>query len=380
MSSDNSSDFLDQWLFDTFETSPSGLADYRFVFAAFFIIFVAPSPGSKIWLGQLPADLYAPPPGPMMLLDGFPPGAVMYGLSVGAIVGGLALFMGLRARYTALLVAAMITLHHGFYYATGKISHGQHLMFTVLLLLPLYGWGDADRQSAGADDEPGGFDGDWSMSLLALFVGFSMMTAGFLKLLGGWLLLEDHAIQNYLYKNIEIHGRVGLLTAEARQWFGPIAWEFLDWATVIFEIGFLPAALSKRWFRRFCAAGVFFHAGTLLVLTIPFSFQLIAYAAFIDWDEVAERLPHIRQARRWVESGSRDGTWSRFLGRAAVSVGALLAVRFLAQQYLVPIEVGGSRLSAFVIAALSVATVIWMASWKFSASPGTQATSSNPAS
>jgi hypothetical protein len=61
-------------------------------------------------------------------------------------------------------------------------------------------------------------------------------------------------------------------------------------------------------------------------------------------------------------------------------VGALLAVRFLAQQYLVPIEVGGSRLSAFVIAALSVATVIWMASWKFSASPGTQATSSNPAS
>ncbi len=75
-------------------------------------------------------------------------------------------------------------------------------------------------------------------------------------------------------------------------------WELMDWGTVLLEIGFLPAAFAPSLFRMFISLMVLFHLGTVLLFNITFVQNLIVYAAFLNWDRVAARLPRIHLSPR----------------------------------------------------------------------------------
>jgi len=350
--------FLDEWLFENYRITERSLADYRIVCAALFVVFVAPKVGEEAWVGAVPDPLFEPPPGPMLLFSGLPPGWVMTALSIAILAAATAMFLGLRARIASLSTGVLLLLYNGFHYGTGMIFHGQHLVLTVFLFLGAFAWGRAEGLTGTETSEDGERRGYGSvMALLALFVGFAMMTAGALKLAGGWLIVDDHAVHNYLFKNLELYGRKGLLTEISRQFVPFAVWEAMDWTTVIFELGFLPAVLSRRWFRGFCAVGVIFHAGVLLLLTISFAYQIIAYAAFLDWDEFADRWPYIRRFREWLEGAGAEDDWTSWTVRAGLAAGGLLAVRTLVRYVLADIELGGNRLPNFLLAGTGVLVV-----------------------
>jgi uncharacterized membrane protein YphA (DoxX/SURF4 family) len=125
-----------------------------------------------------------------------------------------------------------------------------------------------------------------------LITGFAMFTAGFPKILGGWLDPSTQATQGHFVRQYFVHGRQDLLAPLAATLHAPWVWEFFDVATVVFEVGFLLAILHPASTRLFAVLAVAFHTGVKLTLNIAFLPNLIVYAAVLPWPRIA----------RWVQS------------------------------------------------------------------------------
>lgn len=317
------SDSFDHWCFAEYETGAAGMALYRVVFGVYLAVAILGWPGSRTWLAEVPDAAYLPPPGPMQLFGGFPSTSVIWGLEAALLVGAVMLIAGLGRRWLVVALGVGLLTYDGFLFATGKIDHGTHLVTMLPLVLA---WAPGFGVPAGADavsthaDSPLVDGRGWPKALLALLVGFAMFTAGAEKLVWGWLSPGDQAIQNFLYQNAEVYGRSGLLTEVVQGTIPWYIWEGLDWTTVIFEIGFLFAVVSRRWFRGFCVAAVFFHLGVFLILSISFLHQLIVYAAFLDWDRLASR----EGVARW--RNRLQAWWQGPWWRSAVAVTSVVAM------------------------------------------------------
>lgn len=308
---------LDRWIFDGYGATAGGLALYRMAFVLFVVLFVAPGHSSTEDFAALfgfPAAFYAPPPGPMQVFSGFPPAWV------GGVVQGLlslslaALFVGYRTRLAAVLTGALFLFGYGFSYAFGKINHNILFVLVPLVMAPS-GWGAA--LSVDARRGVRRPVARWTLSMLALLVGFGFFTAGFAKLIGGWLDPTTHATQGHLVKQFFVRGRQDLLAPQALGLSNGFVWEVLDYLTVFFELGFLVAVFVPRLFRLFAAAAVLFHCSTVLMLNIAFTFNLIVYAAFLPWDAA------YRGLRPWWQratAGASAAWWVPAAGLVALMV------------------------------------------------------------
>ena len=281
---------FDRWVFGSFVQSPEGLAAFRIVFAAYVYLVVAPLHdvyASFGWIADLPDGLFTPPPGPMSLGRGFPDAAFFRVLETLLVFSLAALATGYRTRAASWTVGLCLALGYGFSYSLGKVNHNV-LLVVLAPLMSFTHWGAAwsyDAVQGRAQREVQ----SWPVSALALLVGFAMFTAGVAKLGGGWLDLETAAAQGHVAKQFVVVGRRDLLAGFAVRTQAPLAWEFLDWATVVFELAFLPAALSERWTRILAALATLFHVGVMLTMNIAFTANVVVYAAFIDWDGVLRR-------------------------------------------------------------------------------------------
>jgi hypothetical protein len=74
----------------------------------------------------------------------------------------------------------------------------------------------------------------------------------------------------------------------------PLFWEALDFAAVIFELGFLVAVFQQRLFRMWMGLAVVFHFSNYLMLGIPFFFNVPVYAAFLPWERISQLLKESR--------------------------------------------------------------------------------------
>ncbi len=274
---------IQAWLEHQFTISDTGLAWCR-VFYALAVLFVVVPEYVKHsdWITTLPDVLYYPPPGPMMLLDGFFPASVVYGLIALIIVSSLALLVGIRARSAALLLGVALLAFDGNLYSVGKIDHGRVLLSWFPVVMAWSSWGNRLRLFS-RDAEPVSHT-SWPYKLFALILAFGLFTAGLPKLLGGWLSLDTQASYAKFAANYHGLGRHELLAPFliARQdW--TLFWEVQDWSTVCFEVGFLWSICRTRLFRFFIALAVLFHCGVMLVMNIIFPEQLLLYVMFWDW-------------------------------------------------------------------------------------------------
>ncbi len=290
---------LDRWLFDSFRPTARGLAAYRIAYALFVLLLLDPghSPYFNFHpLADLPDSFFLPPPGLMQLFSGFPPRWFFAGLHLLLDLSLVALLFGYRTRLASWLTGLLFLIGFGFLFSAGKINH---VILFVLLpwVMSFSNWGAAWSLDARLGRTRPDVEG-WPLALLALLIGFAMFTAGFTKLLGGWLDPTTHAARGHWLKQYFVIGRRDLLADLATAPLPAGLWELMDWGTVLLEVGFLPAVFAPGLFRGFLGLMVLFHLSTALLFNITFVQNLIVYAAFLPWDRVAVRFPRIRLSPR----------------------------------------------------------------------------------
>lgn len=282
---------LDHWLFEGFPVTAHGLAAYRIAYALFVLLIL--DPGHSAYfnfrpLAGLPNSFFSPPPGPMQLFHGFPPSWFFNGLHFALDFSLVALLFGYHTRVASWLTGTLFLIGFGFLFSAGKINHV--LLFVLLpWLMSFTNWGavwSLDARQTRTRPEVA----SWPLALLALLIGFALFTAGFTKLMGGWLDPTTPATQGHWLKQYFIVGRQDLLANLVTYPWPAGLWELLDWGTVFLELGFLPAAFFPGAFRLFLAAMVGFHLCTALFLNITFVQNLIVYAAFLNWGAAASWL------------------------------------------------------------------------------------------
>ncbi|MEX0685562.1 MAG: HTTM domain-containing protein [Balneolales bacterium] len=276
---------FDRWIFNSFEISPESLGLYRILFAL-FVLFIM-SPGHSAYtqfalLSTLPGEFFDPPPGPMMLFNGFPGEIFFHGLVLVLNISLVALLVGYRTFWSSIATGILLLIGFGFSYSLGKINHNL-LVIILPLILMWSNWGAAYSIDAINNSGNDRKVETWPLSLLLLFLGFMMFTAGFPKLLGGWLDPETMATRGHLFRQYYVSGRTDLMAGYFLAFDVPWFWVMLDYFTVCFEIGFLFAIIHPVTTRLFLVLAVIFHSGTLLMLNIDFAGNILIYGSFVDW-------------------------------------------------------------------------------------------------
>jgi predicted DCC family thiol-disulfide oxidoreductase YuxK len=162
----------------------------------------------------------------------------------------------------------------------------------------------------------------WPLALLALLVGFAMFSAGLPKAMGGWLDPATQSAQAQLLRNYHVLERPTWLGRLALDHVPLIGWEVLDWATVVLELAFLPAAFSRRAMVAAGGIAAFLHAAIYFTMEIAFFGNLVAYAMFVDWSRVFTRWRPLAAVPRGLEVLARARGW------AILGAGGALAVLY----------------------------------------------------
>jgi len=274
---------FEQWIFESYSPGAEGLALYRIFASLLFLFFLLPDFNFYSVLASYPTDFFTPPPGPMMLFDDFPPEIFLQLVHLLLIICWIAVLFGIYTKVSSITAGISMLILQGFMFSLGKINH-EILLSVTPIVMAFSNWGAAysfDSAKRRVSEKTEG----WPLVLLALFIGFMMFTAGFPKILGGWLDPSTQATKGHLLNQYFMRGRQDLLADVAVQIDAAWIWEFLDWATIIFEVGFLVAVLKAGWFRLFCCFAALFHFSTMMTLNIAFLPNFLAYAAFFVWDD-----------------------------------------------------------------------------------------------
>lgn len=283
---------FEQWIFDSYSPSAPGLALYRVFASLLFLFFLLPDFGFYSTLATFPADFFTPPPGPMMLFDDFPPAWILQFVHTLLILSWVCVLLGFKTKIASISAGIFMLIIQGFIFSLGKVNH-EILLSVTPMVMAFSNWGAAFSFDSLKGGESKKTDG-WPLVLLALFIGFMMFSAGVPKILGGWLDPSTQAAQGHLFNQYYVRGRQDLLAGFAIHIDAAWVWEFLDWATIIFEIGFLFAILKAKWFRMFVCFAVVFHFSTMMTLNIAFLGNFLAYAAFFKWDEFYQNIEEKR--------------------------------------------------------------------------------------
>lgn len=313
---------FDRWV----EAGPFTAEDlgiYRIVYAL-SVLLVAPD---ITWIDHYPDFMFHAPPGPLQLLTGFPSLPVLIGLEVLRTVLLVMLGLGIWTKYVSIATWLILSATYGVTFCLGKVDH------TILLTLPplvlaFANWGkrysiDACRNSDDPSDQV-----QWPLRLLALLIGWGFFAAALTKALTGWLSFSSQASRGYFV--------LGFVTQERTHWLAQwvaahdmlVAWEAVDWLTVIFELSILLALPWWRAFRMTLAVAATFHLVVLLIMNIDFSNAVVAYGAFVSWGAIARRISSSRVGRAGLDALKApralfEGTAGRMtLAVIGVSVGA----------------------------------------------------------
>ena len=354
--------WFDRWIFDAFPVDAAGLGLYRIGVALFSLLILTPGYGGLQFdsVASLPDALYLPPPGPMQWVSGFPSPLVFDVLHGALYLSLTALLFGYRTRIASIATTLLLLIGSGWFFSAGKVNHT--MLFVLLpLVMAFSNWGAAFSLDARlrnrSDTSP---VASWPLTLAALLTGFAMFTAGLPKILGGWLDPSTQAVQSRVIDQFFVHERQDLLAPVALRLDAPWLWEMLDWATVLFEVGFLIAILYPLSTRLFAAGAVLFHTGVMLIMNIAFLPNLPIYAAFLPWSRIARALrPHVDALRprlsMWSIGGLFCGT-ALFFGTVGSPLHWLdAAVPF--QSGLTLMDVVGMGIALGVVVGMGIASL-----------------------
>ena len=272
------------------------LAWFRIIFSGGILLTLQPTGA----LSRRPPERFDPPPGPFVLFESLPSLFVLEGIELVTALLAALLLVGLHTRAVSILLSLSLMTGFGLTYSYGHISHTILLALTPFLMA-FSSWGEimsVDASRAGrtpARDDVA----QWPMRFLAVTIALAFATAGWAKILSGWLDPHTHAVQGHFVR--------GVLRDRRNDWLAPDVidlhfghlWEAADWFAVLLEAGLLVAVLWWRSFRVGIAVAALFHVGILLLMNIAFSWNLLAYAAFVRWEAIVRWNPRVQLRRSW---------------------------------------------------------------------------------
>lgn len=277
---------FNQWIFKSYIVTPEGLALYRIFVSLFILFFLIPGKGIDHfkYLSSLNSDFFNPPPGPMMFLDHFPPFWIFLMIYVLIILFLVCMLLGYKTKVASITTGLILLALQGLIFSVGKINH-EILVPLVPIIMAFSNWGSRFSLDATLSKSKSSIN-SWPLVLLSLFIAFMMMTAGFPKILGGWLDPTTHAVQGHILKQYFVHNRVAYLSGYSLSFSNPILWELADWATIFFEMGFIFAVWKPKSFQAFVMLAVGFHFSVQLLMNIAFLPNFLGYAAFLNWGRI----------------------------------------------------------------------------------------------
>lgn len=336
------------WIFNSFSVTAEGLGLYRIFAALFILFFLLPSTEMYSFLGSLPSEFYAPPPGPMWLFYGFPPESVFYVLHGLFVVSLLCLLVGYKTSLASILAGVLLLAIKGLFYSVGKINHDL-LLSVVPIVMAFSCWGSAYSVDSllHSNSDAESKAQSWPLTLLALIIGFMMFTAGFPKILGGWLDPDTHATFGRFFKQYFVNNRQDLLADYAIHFDNYFLWELLDYLTIFFEVGFLLAVLHPKTTRLFVSIAIVFHFSVMILLNIAFLPNLVAYAAFLNWSFIHQKITD------WYK-----GKWGPLL-LLAVFFGVILGMIFLGGYFNTPTLNSDLQIHEFYLLVSALPIALW---------------------
>ncbi len=289
--------YYDRLLFHEYRLSYEALGLYRILFAGVYLLFIGVPTFS--WLREVPEFFYAPQVFNIarFYAQYIPPFGVLVALDIIILLALLFVLFGFRTTTASLVLTLTLLIGYSMKFSTGKIGHGIMLV-VVPGIMAFSGWGNAWSLNRKLRKSPlplTAQSNGYVPFLMALVLGFAMFTAGVSKWQGGWALPDHYG--SFYHFNFRYHfwdGKQQFLAPFLAQGLALAGWKLLDYATLSFELLFLPAVLSKRWFQFFCLVAIVFHVATLLIFNIPYINNLLAYLLFIRWASVVSWFKRIR--------------------------------------------------------------------------------------
>tara|TARA_R100001143_G_scaffold63545_1_gene71660 strand:+ start:74739 stop:75857 length:1119 start_codon:yes stop_codon:yes gene_type:complete len=314
---------FNRWIFHSFPVTEEGLGLMRIVLSIFLLFFLIPGEGIDhfSFLSNLPSDFYAAPPGPMMLIDQFPSFTILVILHSACIAAVFLMLIGYRTKTVSIVAGISILLLQGVIFSIGKINH-EILIASVPIIMAFSNWGAAYSFDSRREEKLIHVKSEsWPLTFIAVLIGFMMFTAGFPKILGGWLDFTTQATEGHLLNQYYVRGRQDLLAGAAVNFHSTFFWELLDWGTVLFEIGFLFALFKREWVKFFLSIAVLFHFSTMITLNIAFLPNFLAYAIFLNWDGI------LSDWQRWYQKIT-GGSGKLFKQKSVIVLAMLLIFLF----------------------------------------------------
>ncbi|REC46969.1 hypothetical protein DRF67_12130 [Chryseobacterium pennipullorum] len=263
--------------FTSYRPSYEFLAFYR-IFFSLFLLWMGIADNS--WIDAIPKSAMHPPISMLSFIDFIPSEMFFVVCRYLMYLGLLLILIGYRPRIFAILYIVLYVVTNNYAYSFGKINHD--FIYTLPILVMAFSpWNRTYSFFPEPPEKTDELAKSWPMFLMSLVFSFGMFTAGFSKILGGWLSMDTQYTQIFFNQYRYIIGWTDLLSGVYDGIRSKVFWEILDYTTVIFETLFLVAFLSPKFFRVMLVAAIFFHINVLLMLNISFMFSIGLYTLFI---------------------------------------------------------------------------------------------------
>ena len=270
---------------EAYRASARSLAILRVLFGAALLGLLLPR---YQWIAGFPDEFFTPPPGPASLFGGFPTRAFFVGVDTVLITATVFLIAGRHVTVASIAITGALLTGNTWAYSFGKIDHD-----ILLVLLPAFmaaaGWQGTGPTRARP------------MASYTLVVALAMATGAWQKLASGWL---DPSASAVLGHSAAFSGSSnGWLWRAALEYLPLGGWKLLDYTTLAFESAFILVVFRATAFRALCGLGCLFHVVVGHMMRITFVSNLPAYAAFVDWEDLAVCggvLAPIERLQRWL--------------------------------------------------------------------------------
>lgn len=275
------------------ESDPLNLAVLRIATFAWLLLVLLR--GDFVRYAYIPAELRVAPQGYDAFFHLIPwqPATVRVVHAV-AILACAAALLGLASRAASLIACAALVYLLGLPEFFGKIDHVHHHFIWITALLAASRCGDALSVDAvraalrradhdrATEPPPPSIAYTLPLRIVWLLIGVAYFFPGLAKLRVGpqWVFSDN--LKYLMHRFWTAKDFVPVLRIDRY----PLVYRSAAAATVIFEVGFLPALFVPRLRRLFVAGGVLFHLLTHVYLGIGFYGLLACYVAFVDWAAV----------------------------------------------------------------------------------------------